>query len=458
MHLVSAVLAIAACTGSDPAEAPSTPPAPAPAPAADKPDLVLVVVDTLRADHLGVYGHSRPTSPNIDKMAAEGMWFSRAYAQSGWTLASFSSLFTGLLPHQHCVGRDVRDVTKFGSLPDHVVTLAEALSASGYATAAVMNNTFLAPAFKLNQGFGENYLWQGARNDTHRTADETVDIGMAWLAEQDQPALLVLHMMEPHLDYAAAAPYRGTFLPEPSFPMPLADPRMLLQAGTHALSPAFVAEVEAVYDEEILAADAAVGRLRAALAARERPTYTVLTADHGEEFWDHNGFEHGQSLYNELTHVPLVVTGPALPASGEVTGVVQHLDLFQSLIALGGAERPAGSSGEDLFALARDGVPAGRTILNDNILYGPPQISVVNDSHRLVVDINTGSGAIWAIDASGADTTRLQGQAQIEWARRMMPALQALRGKDMAPCVPHNETQIPDFETFDQLRSLGYID
>ncbi|MFT4978867.1 MAG: arylsulfatase A-like enzyme [Myxococcota bacterium] len=425
--------------------------------AAEKPDIVLVVVDTLRADHLGVYGHTRPTSPNIDQLASEGLWFSRAYAQSGWTLASFSSLLTGLLPHQHCVGRDMKDATRFGSLPEEITTLAEALSAEGYATAAVMNNTFLAPAFNLDQGFGDDYLWQGAHNDSHRTAAETVALGTAWLDKQDRPAFLLLHMMEPHLDYSAPTPQRGTFLPDPPFPMPLADPRVLLQAGTHALTPEFVDAVKAVYDEEILAADAAVGTLRATLAVRDRPTWTILTADHGEEFWDHGGFEHGHSLYSELTRVPLIVSGPELKTRGEVTGVVQHLDLFQMLLHLGGATPPPQTGGTDLLALARDGIPADRAVVNDNVLYGPPQISLVTRQHRLIIDQHTGTGAVWAIDAQGTESVRLQGKLQIDRARSMMPLLEELRG-DMKPCTPHNETRIPDFETFDQLRSLGYIE
>ena len=190
----------------------------------EQPDIVLVVIDTLRADHLGCYGHERPTSPNLDAMAGAGLRFARAYAHSGWTLASFTSLFTGLLPHQHRVGRAAADVSQFGRLAPEVVTLAEAVGAAGYTTAAVMNNTFLAPEFGLNQGFGDNYLWHGATNDAHRSADETVTMALDWLGQQQAPAFLVIHMMEPHLDYAPPADIRGTFTPiVPPFHVPLSD-------------------------------------------------------------------------------------------------------------------------------------------------------------------------------------------------------------------------------------------
>ena len=447
--LLAATALMLSCSGT-------SEPSPAPAPEAEKPDIILVVVDTLRADHLGMYGYGRPTSPNIDKMSAEGMWFSRAYAQSGWTLASFSSLFTGKLPHEHCVGRNPLDARRFGVLSDETVTLAEALSDAGYATAAVMNNTFLAPEFNIHQGFGEEYFWEGALNDKIRSATDSVKLGMEWLQAQDEPAFLVVHMMEPHLDYYAPEPFRGQFLPEPPFPTPLADPRELLKAGINTLTPEFIDAVKAVYDEEILAVDAAVGELREALDGRERPTYTILTADHGEEFWDHNSFEHGHTLFSELTRIPLVMTGPQLPASGRVDGIVQHLDLFQTIISLSGAPPPAGSSGIDLFTLVQDGIPDDRAIVNDNILYGEPQISLLTKDHRLLFNLANGSGSIWEFDENYLETGPIQGPAVTQIAQRMSAELRAKRG-ELKPCTPFKETILGGFEIFQQLQALGYI-
>ena len=149
-----------------------SPPLPAAAPP-DPPDIVLVIVDTLRADHLGFAGHSRATSPNMDALAASGATFTRAYSQSGWTLASVSSLLTGLLPHEHLAVRDSVERDRYGVLSPDTVTLAEALRTAGYATGAVVNNAFLAPVFQLNQGF-DTYDWQGAWPDHHRSAADTV--------------------------------------------------------------------------------------------------------------------------------------------------------------------------------------------------------------------------------------------------------------------------------------------
>ena len=160
----------------------------------------MVVIDTLRADHLSLHGYERPTSPRLDALAKDGLWFNRAYAQSGWTLASFASLLTGLYPHQHNVSRDGCLPDQFGRMAPATVTLAEALKASGYATAAWMNNTFLAPDFGLNDGF-DVYDYQGATNTTHRSGPETVAAGLAWLDTLEKAnSFLMLHFMEPHLD------------------------------------------------------------------------------------------------------------------------------------------------------------------------------------------------------------------------------------------------------------------
>ena len=118
----------------------------------NKPNVVVIVVDTLRADHVGVYGAPRATTPNIDSFARQGMFFERAYSHSGWTLPAMASLWTGLYPHEHRVVRSPTSQEEFGSLPAERQTLAELFQQKGYSTAAVTNNTFLAPDFGKAQG------------------------------------------------------------------------------------------------------------------------------------------------------------------------------------------------------------------------------------------------------------------------------------------------------------------
>ena len=258
--LLSLLLACA----SPPAEPPTSPTVPVERPAAAaQPDLVLVIIDTLRADHVGAYGYARPTTPNLDALAAEGVLFERAYAQASWTLPSFASLFTGLYPHQHRVVRDGRESTRFGRLAPEVDTLAERLKRAGYATAAIINNTFLAPEFALNQGF-DLYDWRGASPVSIRSATDTVQVGLNWLNIQQKPAFIVLHFMEPHAAYDPPADVRGAFS-DPAHP-PVPVPFLYTDADAPGISDPKASGatarreyVRALYDEEILAASRRAG-------------------------------------------------------------------------------------------------------------------------------------------------------------------------------------------------------
>ena len=251
------------------------------------PDIVLVVIDTTRADHLGVYGHSRPTSPHMDELAKAGTWYARAYAQSGWTLPSFTSLLSGAYPHMHRVGRAPFDASSFGRLGPEATTLPEVLTAQGYATAAWMNNTFLAPEFGLSQGFS-NYDYQGSTNSDNRSGTETVDGALAWITAQTQPTFTLVHLMEPHMDYAPPPSTAGRFTSDRQ--MQISVPYTLSEQiggrGSAEIPSAEIQEdIRRVYDEEILAADLAVGRLVDGLKAAGRwdNTTLVITSDHGEE-------------------------------------------------------------------------------------------------------------------------------------------------------------------------------
>ncbi|MEC8277229.1 MAG: sulfatase, partial [Myxococcota bacterium] len=217
-----------------------------------RPDIILVIVDTLRSDHLGCYGYSRNTTPNIDAVAAEGLQFMRAYAQASWTLPSFVSLWTGLYPHEHLVGRspDVHDV--FGALPPERITLAELLQTQGYATGAVINNTFLAPEFGVHQGFGD-YMYRGADNTDFRSAAATNTRALTWLKEvKDKPAFLVVHYMEPHMDLIPALGVRGRYADtdKPLVPVPFRSPHAYeLTQDQSKRTPEVVDYVRALYDE-----------------------------------------------------------------------------------------------------------------------------------------------------------------------------------------------------------------
>jgi choline-sulfatase len=447
-------LALLAACGGEPA-------APTRDPQRPLPDLVVVVVDTLRADALGVYGNALPTSPQLDRLAAEGTWFSRSYAHSGWTLASMTSLFTGQLPHVHRVGRSAFDPTAFGRLPDETETVAERLQARGYQTGAWLNNTFLAPEFGLRQGF-QTWDWQGADNARHRSAAETVAAATAWLATQTGPVFMVVHLMEPHFEYKAPEGIRGTLRAQVDLqgrpPPPIDSTDVLsLRAAPPPTGPD-LAYIRAAYDEEVLAADQALGPFFDALRARPRwsDTLVAVTADHGEELWDHGTFEHGHSLLGELTRVPLILGGGAAPRVGRNDTVVGHVDLSAALLALAGAEPVAGSPGEDLLALARAGHTPGRVAVSENTLYGPPRVSIVGDHHRLDVNQSTMRAVVVAVEADGSERDPVPQADQARLGEPLSARLAALRGGlDPVSAVPG--PTLSSGEVFRQLEALGYL-
>lgn len=441
-------LALLGCSGA---------PAPAPDPAPQPPDLILVVVDTLRADRLGAYGYERATSPTLDAIAARGLVFDRAYAQSGWTLPSMASLISGTLPHQHRVLRDF-DSEQYGALSAEHTTLGEALSAAGYATGAVLNNSFLHPVFGLGQGF-DTWDAQGASHDTHRSALDAVDDGLRWLREQEEPAFLLLHLMEPHLDYGAPEPWRLAFTPPGTPPIPVpfgADQRWLPWLdGKDLPSPEEQAWISGLYDGEVRATDDALAALVAGLEAQGRADQTVLaiTSDHGEELFDHGRFEHGHTLRSPVTRIPLVLSGPGIPTGRRQT-VVQHLDVYQTLLAIGGAPRPAGTGGGDLRTLPDS---TERAVMSEGCLYKRGCLSLITPDRRLLLNTHLTTAAVLRVDAQGREHDDLTEAQTAADSQRLIDATQQLRG-DLAPPIPAPGAALQQEDrVLEQLQSLGYL-
>ncbi len=326
----------------------------------DRGNVLFVVVDTLRADHLGSYGYDGGTSPNLDAFARDAIRFDRAFANASWTRPSFASLVTGRYASSHGV-MHTNDV-----LPEALPTLAETLRADGYATAGIVTNANVSPYFAFDQGFDEYTLlepdlglgadfassrlalvnavrearwaalgpWPGTASrdaaDVNRAIDE-------WMTRRPvAPWLLFVGYVDPHDPYDAH-PYRG----------PGEGSREL--GGVDARD---APRLRALYDDEIRFWDDQFGRLLARL--RREGLYDeltiVVTADHGEEFGDHGDLWHGTTLYDEQLHVPLFVHLPHGRRGGEIVEhCVQSIDVMPTLLAQLGVRVPAGVQGGDLF-------------------------------------------------------------------------------------------------------------
>ena len=382
----TAVLALGGCgTGSTP-----------------RPNVLLIVVDTLRADKLGCYGNGRGLTPALDELASQGLRFQHAYSHAPWTLPSFASLLTSLHPAEHGAGGRLG---QFTSLDGSVTTLPEVFGARGYRTHAVANVAFLGERFGVTRDFGGLDIEAPTNNVEMRSAERTTSAALEWLDGGKGPFFLLVHYFDPHAVYA----------PPPSFRRKFAGPKdredeswvfgtqlhmVALRAGQLSITPQVVRRAEKLYDGEVAYADGQVERLLDGLGERglERDTIVVMTADHGEEFLDHDGFEHGHTLYDELTHVPLILRYPRGIEPGVVSQTVAHVDVAPTLCQLADLAPPQQFVGRSLLSLSGEPAAPGRPVLAHGNMWGPPLTSWRVGDRKLIVGAD---GALELYDLSG---------------------------------------------------------
>jgi len=316
--------------------------------AAKQRNVVLITLDTTRADHIGCYGYQYDTSPRIDQLANNGVRFDFAIAQSSETPISCASQLTGTYPYRH----QLRAMHGFAmtSLDDSVPTLAEVFSRHQYVTAAFISAFPASSRYGLERGFGvfdESFLGRRppsihedgtvATGGSQRSADETTAAVLEWLqADPGTPFFLWVHLWDPH-DTHLLPPAR--YLEEQMQGRQVEDRHDYLRA---------------VYDAEISYADMHVGIIVDELDRLGLRASTVLavTSDHGEGLGDHNWWKHSL-LYQEQIKVPLILQGPGIPAGQVIAPVVEHVDLMPTLLELAGLDRstPAGVQGQSLVGL-----------------------------------------------------------------------------------------------------------
>lgn len=320
--------------------------------AGKRPNVLVYLVDTLRADRLGCYGYGRPVSPHLDAFADGAVLFERAVAQSPWTRPSVASILTGMLPTAHGVQ------TLDDRLPEAARTLPEILHEAGYRTAALSTNHHVSTGTGLAQGFDDFFL------DEEHHAEPVVRRAVAWLdrrPDRERPFFLYVHTLDPHAPYEPPAEQRRRFAPEvrPGAGSRAGLDRLYRARG--AEKTALIAEVSRLYDAEVAAGDEAFGHLLAAL--RERGLYDdtliVFVSDHGEELGERGGLGHGYSLYQEVLSIPLVVKPagpPGQPAGRRSSHLAQHVDLLPTILAAAGLALPPDLPGTDLLAPLPPGV------------------------------------------------------------------------------------------------------
>ncbi|MEM7480659.1 MAG: sulfatase [Acidobacteriota bacterium] len=349
------------------------------------PNLIVLVIDTLRADFLGAYGDDMNLSPRLDALAEESVVLDDLVAPSPWTLPSTASLLTGFQPQTHGAGRKLGSFAPT-ALNDALTTLAEVLRREGLRTVGIYNNIYLNPSFGFDRGFDE-YAWISEEDV------KIVDHALERLEElQDQRFFLFLHLFGPHHPYtpraddcqAIARPFAPDYAGEidceytrPPFP-DWRDRRW----------------IEGLYRAEITTTDRQVGRFldRLETLGLDENTVLILTSDHGETFWERaerfqtHGYEdqdHGNMHYRELVRVPGLVRAPNLEPR-RIADPVELADLFPTALSLVGIDSPR-TQGMDLSPVLHGERAPRRTLISDRILYGPQRWSVRRGPWKLIV-------------------------------------------------------------------------
>jgi arylsulfatase A-like enzyme/thioredoxin-like negative regulator of GroEL len=400
-------------------------------------NILLITLDTTRADRIGAYGYTPAETPRLDRLAAEGVLFEQVTTPTAFTLPSHSSIMTGLYPPYHGVR-----LNGGSALADVHTTLAEQLAGSGYRCGAVMGAFVLDQRWGLSQGFDvfddEFEIAPEQKLDlagVQRTADRVMDIGLEWLDQPDErPFFAWLHLYDPHTPYEPPEPYRSRF-------------------GDRGM--------DGLYDGEIAFTDSQVGRLLDWIDERGlgENTIVVVVGDHGESLGDHSEIEHGYYIYDATVQVPLIVRVPGADLGDvRVPAQVRTIDVLPTILDLVGVETPAPLHGESLVPLMLDpGSPgpdfAYSESMSVHLQYGWSALYSIRTTEHKFIDAPRAE--LYALEDDPAETINLIRNFP-EVAEELRTVLENVR-QEIEAGAPETEEADLDEETLSMLVALGYV-
>jgi arylsulfatase A-like enzyme len=453
---------------------------------AGRPNVLFILIDALRADHLPAYGYSRETAPTLSTLAREGLVFTQAYASASYTRASIATLFSSLYPSVHKAneGQDY--------LPSSIKVVPELLRSAGYATFGISSNANVSPTFGYSRGFDEFRVWKtesefrltvagkvaerllgssrlsrvlGESRELVPTADAITDGALAWAQRTTrQPFFMYVHYIDPHDPYSPPPPYDRAFDHRAAPPRRNGvDPLSLVPPGH---DPERLGRVLDQYDGEILFADHHVGRLLAGLEERGLldNTLVIVTADHGEEFFDHGNEIHGRSAYEEVIRVPFLVHWKGVVGAGRrFPGIVGLIDVMPTLLDLAGVPAPPEAQGTSLVPVLRsaDAPWPARTFLAQ-VINKTTTIEAIRDGqHKLIRHVRgtqAGQEELYDLEADPLERRNVAAEAPARVAamRRVLDAFNQVLAR-ASQGVRAEQAEKLDRDTERALRSLGYI-
>ena len=402
-------------------------------------NILLIVIDALRPDHLGCYGYRRDISPAIDRIAHEGVLFENTISQSSWTKPAVASLLTGTYPETHGVKGIMH------SLPNLDSYVPPLLQQIGYRTACIQTNPFLS----VDAGFGRGFdhyleLFDTAPGMYKPRVTEALAALSSWVDQPNmQPFFLYLHLLDTHNPYAPPEEFQR-----------------------------FGKEEEALYDAEVAFVDYHVSLIRDMLLKKGlyEKTALIITADHGEEFFEHGTKYHAKNLYQEVLRVPLIIAAPGtIEAESSVPSQVRSIDLAPTILEIAGLPVTEQHQGISLVDhLQRDtmsDLPAISQIGDDHHGEGLNIVAISNGKFKLIVDNQTKRRELYHLETDPHERCNRVDQHD-EIAQHLESQVTSLlapsAGTEQEPALkvkrPPTKTLTLDDHVMQQLRGLGYIE
>lgn len=422
--------------------------------AIEKPNILLISIDTLRADHLSSYGYSRNTTPTIDRLAGNGVRFSHAISQAPWTLPSTASMLTSLYPRQHGA------VQGTSRIPDNIETLAEALEAHGYSTTGITSNRFIDRRHGLAQGFR---IFDESQVPGHNavTSQLLTQVAIEQLDQLKDPFFLWIHYFDPHYTYVRHPEFKFATKYKTDLPDALKIEFMRMMLRRNLLTTQNLNYIQAVYDEEIAFTDLWIGKLLEHLEkqGKKESTVIILTADHGEYFLERGRLFHGKDVYRELIDVPLVISGAIPPRfrNRTIERRVEVRSIPKTVAELTGiSSHPF--QGENLLHLAQESTPLQFLFAEGSYALGTDKrkAAIFYDDWKMIRNLDDNKYELYNLSSDPAEIKNLWDEPDPEIARRQQDLKEEL---DRFCQNQITETPKTEFspEEIERLRALGYV-
>lgn len=415
----------------------------------DGPNVVLISIDTLRADRLGSYGHSRDTSPNIDRLAEEGILFENAYSQAPWTLPAMATIHSSLYPSEHGATRfDLR-------MNNNLITLSEYMRNSFYTTIGIISNSFVSSMYGFGQGFEEfdEEIIMGAEGTS---SEGLTDKARRYITEhKDDKFFLWVHYFDPHYTYIHHEQYNYGKNYAGDLPHDLSI--KFLARNIANLSNQDIEYVKDIYDEEISYTDYYVGTIIETIEELElkEDTVIIITSDHGEEFMERGTIGHGKRVYQELIRVPLIIYIPN-EHKRRVGNNVETRSIYKTILDISGIDHE-NIGGVNLLSIGKEN-NKGYIYSEGSYAWGKNnlRLAMIKDEYKLIKNMDDGTFELYNLESDPDEKSDLMDSPEQDISNKRDELLSKLSSHQKERLAELQQVDLNE-DDIKRLKALGYI-